>query len=131
MVKATPTQKKAAVRWHSRLEINVPHNLPSILTDPIIPKLPDIAPDYSVVQICEVVDDMAKSIEVVVGGEAESSFEKPLSQLGNLTRRLKLGEPITNNLSLSFRQECLEVDFGSFSTMSVPTLPHMKSESNI
>jgi hypothetical protein len=63
-----------------------------------------------------------------MGGHAQSLFKKPLLQLGNPTRHLKLGEPITINLSWGSRQECLEVDFGSFSTMSVSILSFKKSK---
>jgi hypothetical protein len=54
-------------------------------------------------------------------GQAKSHLKKPFPQLGNPTRHLKL-EPITFTLSRGSKQECPEVDFGSFFAMSVPTL---------
>jgi hypothetical protein len=62
-----------------------------------------------------------------MGGQAESPFKKPLPQHDNPTKNLKFGEPITFK-AWGSRQECPEVDFGSFSTMLVPTLSFRKSE---
>jgi hypothetical protein len=63
-----------------------------------------------------------------MGGQAESPFKMPLPHLGNSTRHLKLGEPITFNLSWGSRQECLEMDFGFFFAMSVLILSFKKSK---
>jgi hypothetical protein len=60
--------------------------------------------------------------------QAKSPFKKPLAQLGNPTRHLKLAEPITFNFLWSPKQEYMEVDFGSFFAMSIPTLSFRKSE---
>jgi hypothetical protein len=61
-------------------------------------------------------------------GQVENPLKKPLPQHDNPIKHLKFGEPITFNLSWDSRQECPEVDFGSFSAMSVPTLSFKKSE---
>jgi hypothetical protein len=66
--------------------------------------------------------------QLQTGGQGEIPFKKPLPQHDNPTKHQKFGEPITFNLSWGSRQECLEVDFGSFSTMSQPTLSFRKSE---
>jgi hypothetical protein len=60
--------------------------------------------------------------------ERHKLLKKPLPHLGNPIRPLKFGKLIIFNLLWGSRQECPEVDFGSFSTMSVPTLSFRKSE---
>jgi hypothetical protein len=62
------------------------------------------------------------------GGQVESPLKKALPQHVSPTKHLKFGELITFNLSCASKQECPEVDFGSFSAMSVPTLSFSRSK---
>jgi hypothetical protein len=61
------------------------------------------------------------------GGQVESPLKKALSQHVSPTKHLKFSG--ANHIQ-SLMQECPEVDFGSFSTMSVPTLSFSKSETS-
>jgi hypothetical protein len=51
-----------------------------------------------------------------------AGFKKPLPQVGNPIRYLKLEEPVTFNVSWGSMQEKPEVAFGSFFAILVPIL---------